>query len=233
MEVELLGSTAPHSALWRWVESVEPPAPDFYSELDGYGDLLGEFAGRTCYRSYSRPRPETATNETYLRRTVMEQAHESIVEHSTATFLVTGVSRHLLGELTRHRHLSFSVESLRYCAPRTFAVHPTLKDKPHFDQLQENHWELSLHAYNQVYEGLLEMGYKKKEAREAAAQFLPLSTATDLVVTGNYRAWRDVLRKRLDPAANKEIRELAFRILELLQNIATNSFQDFEGREAA
>ncbi|MEV4575987.1 FAD-dependent thymidylate synthase [Nonomuraea jabiensis] len=223
MEVELLASTTGHASLWRWIESVDPEPFDD----DTYGDLLPEYAGRTCYRSYSRPRPETATNESYLHRTVVEQHHESIMEHSSASFRVTGVSRHLLGELTRHRFLSFSVESLRYCPPRDYAVHPTLAE---FDLVNDLnlHWQASLDYYHNVYDYLISKGLKKKQAAEAAAQFLPLATSTDLVVSGNFRAWRDVLGKRIDPAANAEIRELANKILTLLKDIAPNSFQDFE-----
>mgnify|MGYP000703651656 CR=1 FL=1 len=45
---------------------------------------------------------------------VMAMGHESVLEHASFTFLVEGVSRVLLAQLTRHRIASFSVQSQRY-----------------------------------------------------------------------------------------------------------------------
>lgn len=190
-------------------------------------DLLAEYAGRICYRSWDHPRPETAANRPYLRRTIVEQRHVSIARHSSVTFLLEGVSRHLLGELTRHHFPAFSVESLRYCPPRTYAVHPALAEHGHEGQLREL-WQTCLGFYESVYEDLIAKGLPRKKAREAAAQFLPLATATDLVVSANLNAWRDVLSQRLPGNANAEIRKLAGLLRKELLTIAPNVFQDFE-----
>jgi thymidylate synthase (FAD) len=40
--------------------------------------------------------------------------HESPIEHVCFTFLIEGVSRSLLAQITRHRIASFSVKSQRY-----------------------------------------------------------------------------------------------------------------------
>src|SRR5690606_39417836 len=64
-----------------------------------------------CYRSFNRPNPKTATNEGYLNH-ILEVGHESVLEHSSATFYIEA-SRSVLTELERHRHLSFSVVSQR------------------------------------------------------------------------------------------------------------------------
>jgi thymidylate synthase (FAD) len=47
-----------------------------------------------------------------------------------------------------------------------------------------------------------------------------------MVVTGNLRAWRDVLGKRWHEAADAEIKEFAGLVLGHLRSIAPNSFQD-------
>lgn len=77
-------------------------------------ETLLTMAGRNCYRSFHRPNEATYNDDDYLRRTLGEQGHWSIAEHATATLYFTGVSRAFLTELTRHRHLSFSVESQRF-----------------------------------------------------------------------------------------------------------------------
>jgi thymidylate synthase (FAD) len=50
---------------------------------------------------------------------------------------------------------------------------------------------------------------------------------TKFVVTGNMRAWRDVLKKRYSTHADAEIRQFAEGVLELLRKEAPNIFQDF------
>jgi thymidylate synthase (FAD) len=47
-------------------------------------------------------------------------------------------------------------------------------------------------------------------------------------VSGNLRAWRDVLRKRNSPAADAEIQLFSAEVLRHLRNIAPNSVQDFK-----
>ena len=43
----------------------------------------------------------------------LRRGHQSVAEHATFTFLIEGVSRALLAQLTRHRIASFSVQSQR------------------------------------------------------------------------------------------------------------------------
>lgn len=60
----------------------------------------------------------------------MAAGHESVIEHATFTFLVEGVSRLLLAQLTRHRLASFSVQSQRYAgiADNTFVIPQSIAD---------------------------------------------------------------------------------------------------------
>src|SRR5699024_7330040 len=94
-------------------------------------DDLAEFAGRACYQAFHRPNPATARNEDYLAN-ILRQGHESVLEHASATFYLTGVSRALLTELSRHRHLSFSVRSQRFVdeGQRSIVIPPALRGTP-------------------------------------------------------------------------------------------------------
>jgi thymidylate synthase (FAD) len=49
---------------------------------------------------------------------------------------------------------------------------------------------------------------------------------TKIVMTGNLRAYRDILKKRHHVAADREIQALASEILRQLREIAPNSFMD-------
>ena len=198
-------------------------------------DLLGEMAGRSCYKSWTLPNPATQTNDGYMGN-IQDHAHYSVMEHGTVTFWVEGVSRALLLELERHRHISFSVESQRYVNTRKF--HPTPIRVPLYSSnvmgdegviLQKNlddHYHNSLDLYDKAYNLARDKGVPIKEAREAARAYLPESTPVDLFVSGNMRAWRDVLGKRFAEGADAEIREFAGKILGELRIIAPHTFQD-------
>lgn len=207
-------------------------AQDEYFEAHGnVSDLdeLAEFAGRNCYEAWERKNPETATNKGYLGN-IIAQGHFSVLEHSSATFYVRGVSRSLLAELSRHRHLSLSVVSQRYVdhgcwSTRNEPVVPQLFDDDLAADLLD-HYERSQVEYDTVVSKLIAKGASRKEARGAARAFLPEATETAIVMTGNMRTWREILMKRNSPAADVEIRELAKELLTQLKELAPNTFQD-------
>ena len=195
-----------------------------------YVDDLGEQAGRLCYLSWNRPNPERQTNEDYLDH-ILDVGHESITEHGSATFYIDGVTRALLLELERHRHFSYSVVSQRYVDAARFKLieHPELAKLS--NQLKAriaSHEARSLKLYQDIVKELEELGDSRKTARGAARTILPEGTETRILITGNLRAFRDMLWKRLSESADSEIRQLARLLLAELKTIAPNTFQDFE-----
>ncbi|MFC9974331.1 FAD-dependent thymidylate synthase [Spirillospora sp. NPDC127200] len=192
-------------------------------------DLLAEFAGRACYQSWSRPNPETRANADYIKATVAEKSHESIVSHASATYYITGVSRNLTHEMLRHRWLAFSEMSQRYVWPESFeAVIPPALDGG-FRDLEDDlvgELEFAKDTYEQIANRLVENGFTLKQAREAARAVLPGGTETRIVVTGNLRAWRDFIGQRYSPHADAEIRELAYVLLCDLRRLAPATFAD-------
>ncbi|AWN05246.1 ThyX-like thymidylate synthase [Streptomyces phage Ibantik] len=204
--------------MWDWKNGHD-------SETDA--DVLAEAAGRLCYKSFNRPNPKTARNEDYLKN-IIDQGHFSVLEHSSVTFLVRGVSRALLTELTRHRHLSFSVVSQRYVdySETEPVIPPALEGTPAADDIRTE-YRLETDFYGGLVTYLMEdLGKSRKEAREAARAVLPNAAPVDMVVTGNLRAWRDVLGKRWHKAADVEICRFAGLVLGHLRDIAPNSVQD-------
>lgn len=193
-------------------------------------DEIGEFAGRLCYESWSRPNPKTSTNRGYLEN-IIEHKHFSTLEHSSVTFLFRGVSRSLTHELVRHRHFSYSQVSQRYVDQyyRKFVGHPLFDELGDWTKAdiqyvtQQNH-----ELYLQIQEELRRKGFTKKEANGAARQVLPEGTETAILVTGNLRSWREAIDKRYSEFADQEIRDLAELILPSLKKVAPNSFQDME-----
>lgn len=212
-------------------------------------DELAEFAGRMCYQSWSRPNPATATNAGYLKN-IIAQGHFSVLEHASVSFYVEGVSRALLTELERHRHLSYSVVSQRYVHADSMGavVPPALEDNaatriygddiefPYLlpeqatrtvrDEFNEA-INSAFDAYGVIANRLQQVaGLPRKKALEAARSVLPNATEVKMVVTGNIRAWRDVIAKRYHEAADEEIKAFASEVLTHLRAISPNSVQD-------
>jgi thymidylate synthase (FAD) len=224
MQVDVIATTQyGDQTPWEAYEYESYPDRVYHSDADA----LAEFSGRLCYKSFNRPNPNTARNEDYLKN-ILDQGHFSVLEHSSVTFLVRGVSRALLTELTRHRHLSFSVVSQRYVdySKTEPVIPPTLEDTPAAESIQRE-YELQTLFYEGLVKFLMEdLGKSRKQAREAARAVLPNAAPVDMVVTGNLRAWRDVLGKRWHMAADVEICRFAGLVLSHLREVAPNSFQD-------
>jgi thymidylate synthase (FAD) len=189
-------------------------------------DALAEAAGRICYKSFDRPSAKTRANRDYLAN-IIGQGHFSVLEHASVTFLVRGVSRALLTELTRHRHLSFSVVSQRYVDyADTSPVIPPAMRGTEGEAFIRSAYSYAVGRYEAAVKELRSKGLTRKAAREAARAILPNAAPVDMVVTGNLRAWRDVLGKRWHVAADAEIREFAGLVLDRLRGVAPNSVQD-------
>ncbi|MFY1620010.1 FAD-dependent thymidylate synthase [Micromonospora sp. WMMD736] len=212
------------------IPGYQPHAPFDVTDADD----LGEQGGRLCYLSWNRPNPATATNQGYLAN-ILGQGHYSVLEHSSASFYIDGVTRNFTHELIRHRHLSFSEVSQRYVDALGFVAHPGLASVTRparywMDEVVEDAQD----AYGTLVDNLTEQGQGRKQARQAARHVLPGGTETKILVTGNLRAWRDLLTKRLatnaqgEPLADLEFYEVAKRILVELKRVAPNTFQDFE-----
>ena len=189
-------------------------------------DELAEFAGRNCYRSFDRPNPATRKNADYLKH-ILDVGHESVLEHASATFYIEA-SRSVLAELERHRHLSFSVVSQRYVDATNLGYHvpPALQDNELLNTWLHRQAFDASEVYNAIVDELTLRGQPRKQAREAARAVLPNMTNSPMVVTGNHRAWRYVIKARHHEAADAEIRELAGELLRQLRQIAPNTYQD-------
>ena len=204
------------------------------TDVDG-GQALAEFAGRACYQSWDKANPATATNQGYLRH-ILEVGHLSVLEHGTVTMYLSGVSRSLTHELTRHRHFSYSELSPRHVPePDAAVVEPAVvAEDPDLHERFLAATEASLAAYQALLEGLERRfadvpnaSLRGKQARQVARSVLPSALETRIVVTGNYRAWRHFVAMRASEHADVEIRGLAIACLRELQRVAGNVFGDF------
>lgn len=173
-----------------------------------------EFAGRVCYRAFGKKNPSTATPDGYIAN-IMAQNHESVLEHVSFTFYLTGISRAATHEIVRHRHLSFSQESQRFVhgKDRNVVLPPLLDDVP--ADIPDEYLKRANKAFKlseETYARLRAYGESHKKASEAARAILPNMAATSMVVTGNARSWKEFVQKRDDPAADEELQYIAGEI---------------------
>lgn len=194
--------------------NVELIAITRYLRDEGTPEELLEHAGRICYRSESRGKPGQ-----FVRARVQE-GHESIIEHASATFEVSGISRACSHQLVRHRLASFSQESQRYVdmSDPEWVLPPAVAEDLEARQL----WQDFAGRVEEAYRALRERGVRKEDARFV----LPNATATRLIMTANFRELLHIFRLRISPAAQWEIRGVAVRMLEQVYPHAPAVFGD-------
>lgn len=169
----------------------------------------------------SKPYGSTITPAAIQR--ILESGHLSVLEHCYASFEVK-CSVRVLGQLTRHRHLSFTCKSARGSEFEEMVVP---------DSVYDYYCVKDLYADQEVmrpyYDILLSPDLIPLED---ISYCLPQGIQTDLVVTGNFRAWFEYLPKRLCRRAMPEHRELARLIQQELAKIAPEIFdRNFMGCE--
>lgn len=184
-------------------------------------------AARTCYSANA---PDVIVQRWRERRDdmiktvdrVRAAGHHSTLEHNIYVFGVTGLSRAATHQLVRHRHLQFDQQSQRYLAfkdgqfpfvkPRRVSSLPEVSAR--FDELMQ--------TIGAVYQAMLAAGIPGEDARFV----LPNAAASQLVVSGNARAWYEFLTLRTCNMAQWEIREMAFQVLRILKREDPVLFKD-------
>lgn len=147
---------------------------------------------------------------------LMMEQHSSPLEHVSFSFAIEGISRACLAQLTRHRTFKFNVQSQRYINAENFnVVMPDLSyigDKEKEQMTKEYMWSMYEEIFD-LYKVMVKNGVKKEDARA----ILPQATTCNLIVTMDLNNFRNFLRQRKCIHAQKEIRELAFTMIDLLK----------------
>lgn len=168
--------------------------------------------------------------------------HESVMEHTSFTFGIEGISRACSHQLVRHRIASYSQKSQRYVnengfefiTPPEIACHPEAKSE--FDRAMQ---ELTAsydkiaelltasHTSRFISEGMDEKtaaSKARKLANEDARFVLPNACETKIVVTMNVRSLFNFFEHRCCNRAQWEIRAVAEEMLRLCIEAAPHIF---------
>ena len=207
---------------------------EWTTDTDIGAEKLVEVAGRTCYMSFSKPRP--GGNKAYIDH-ILEVGHGSVLEHAIFSLVITGVSRSLTHELVRHRAgFGYSQLSQRFVdeSDCSFVEPKVIAEDPELHAIWIESVKSAQESYKKLSDGLAarmadieDRTLRRKRAREAARSILPNATETKIFVTGNARALRHFVEMRGSEHADAEIRRLAVAVLRVLQEASPNLFGDY------
>lgn len=234
-----------------WLDRVHPllrgPNTDGVSDAE----LLVEYAGRRCYRSWA---PGLNANVTKVREdsgvyleNILSSKHGAVLEHAQFTFDFDNVSRVFTHELVRHRAgVAISQESLRYVRLTDigFRIPDVLADGPPFPGRREQGTTSMRDAVVSIVERLEEFQrdaaeafgldhegvpfHYKKEVTSALRRLAPLGLSTGMVWSANLRTLRHLLQLRTAHGAEEEIRFVFHQVGLIMQRECSLLFSDFE-----
>ncbi|WP_283170536.1 FAD-dependent thymidylate synthase [Curtanaerobium respiraculi] len=181
-------------------------------------------AARLCYAPVGAAELMETLSEDRIRSvlgTIMGSGHFSTLEHASFTFAVDGVSRALTHQLVRHRLASYNQQSQRYVKFKDgvpAVKPPTIAENEEAARLFDDAIAVAAEAYAK----LVAAGVPAEDAR----YLLPNATESKIVVTMNARELHHFFGERCCNRAQWEIRDLAWRMLELVRPIAPFIFLD-------
>lgn len=183
-----------------------------------------ERAGRVCYKSENNITDDSCIT---FCKNILNRGHEAVIEHSQLSVRFI-CDRAIANEIVRHRIASYCQASTRYVnySKDKFGNEITVIEPEDLenDTINRSIWYNSCKSAEDAYMVLLSNGIKPELARNV----LPLSTATELIMTANIREWRNVLRLRSshNMRAHPQMRSICDRLLSELKSKIPVLFDD-------
>ena len=213
-------------------------------------DYMGEFVGDQSFEETMSTveGDDMEEKKRTLIAHLLDHGHFGPFEHPQATFAVKGISRSCMAQITRHRHVSFDVQSMRYVAfddvdpaeveEGAMVVTPPSASDPDWvgrnqqsgpvdEDTVEKREELfrrSVRRSVEDYQELLDMGMPPEDARFV----LPIGTKVNMVMSMNARMLMHVADMRAAADAQWEIREMTERVLDLAGEWCPVTFDYYE-----
>lgn len=158
-----------------------------------------------------------------LLRYCVREKHWSIFEMANACFEIE-TSRAITAQIARHRSFSFQEFSQRYAQVQNFEKALVRRQdaknrQSSIDDLPEevkSWWETEYNALVSRASELYGEAVDKGIAKECARMVLPMATRSRMYMNGTVRSWIHYLELRTSAGTQKEHRDVAFKIRELL-----------------
>ena len=196
-------------------------------------DGLANLCAETCV-SKTIPTIKTSANGLRSLQEALDSHHESVIEHCSFTFAVSGVSRALTHQLVRHRIASYSQQSQRYvkmdepCCILPQSIKKAIKTELY----NGGGWnpngclESSLNEYKSALKECVERMRKLGVPEEDIRYLYPQGTITNIIVTTNARELLHFFSLRCCERAQSEIRELANKMLKICKEVSPTIFEN-------
>ena len=201
------------------------PNVEIITPLDGEAILKHlELCARNCYKSEDKITPDSART---MVKKLLELGHEAMIEHFNLTVKLTcdiGVYK----DLTRHRHVSFAIESTRYCnySKGKFGNELSVIKPCHIKENspEYNIWFKTMQIIEHNYNAMAALGCRPDQLR----MLLPHSIKADVIMTANLREWRHIFKLRCAPAAHPTVQEVMDMLLAKLKTEIPVVFDDID-----
>lgn len=193
---------------------------------DGIKELQRiERVARVCYKSEDKITPDGESAKK-LVGFLVRQGHEAMLEHGSLSVIFT-CDRGVANELVRHRIASFAQESTRYCnySGERFGGEISVI-RPYWCEDGSKAFTSWVAACSAAEKEYLHMINDLHLRPEQARCVLPLCLKTEIVVTANYREWRNIFKLRTPVAAHPQMRELMCPLLKEVQKKIPVIFDD-------
>lgn len=214
-------------------------AADWKSDAPSDSEVLMEFMGRLCYRSW---RPGMNANVTKVRegndeylQNIVKVKHGSVLEHPVVSFVFADVSRVFTHELVRHRAgAAYSQESLRFVRLTDLGL--WLPPEAENDPVVREAFEITYRGLEDLQKGLAthlgldDEGRQFKEKKVLTSMMrrvAPEGLATTIGASFNFRALRHIIEMRTAESAEAEIRVAFDQVADICKLHWPNVFKDF------
>jgi len=168
-------------------------------------------AARTCTSSAHpdeiQAKKASLDKKRSLIEKVVDSGHHSVLEHTSFTFAISGISRACSHQLVRHRIASYSQQSQRYVkSSDDMVIPPSIRE----NELLCSEFKSLTEEIQNLYVRFTKEGIPKEDAR----YILPNAVTTNIVMSMNLRELMHTSALRLCTKAQWEIRELFTKIKE-------------------
>lgn len=170
-------------------------------------DNLIELLWKSCKVCYSSEsvmeikKPSVEKMITLIKK-VIGSGH-TVSDHIYFMFHVSGIDRRTSHQIVRHRHMSFSQRSQRYCSEGDFDF--TIPDSIRNDSIFLDMYNEYMSKAQELYKTFVKYDIPKEDAR----LILPNACKTELITSLNITELRHFCNKRLCKRAQGQAQEVA------------------------
>ena len=140
--------------------------------------------------------------------------HKTAIEYVNLVFIIKNVSRAFQQQLTRTRHASYSIQSMRIVDKRGFATEGRYTMPPYLSIDKQKQFHEAMLMIEEQYANMLDSGFEVEDARG----ILPIHVHSEITMSINLNALYHMMSQRFCVNTQWEFRQVATQMKELVKN---------------